>query len=141
MKVNFLIIDDSEIDLFVIQKSIEKALTDVEILTFIRANKAIEHLTSLIEHPEADHSFIPDFILVDINMPDVDGFEFLDAYESLKNKKLQKTKVFMVSSSINPKDIAMAESHCACDGYISKPLTIELVQQIVQGKALKIKAE
>lgn len=139
MKLNFMLIDDNEIDLFVNQKYIEKAIGDAEILTFIRAKSALAHLNALIEHPEADHTFIPDFILVDINMPEMDGFEFLEAYSDLKCECLKNTKVYMVSSSTNLKDMLDAERHGACHGFISKPLTIGILQGILPDATMDAK--
>lgn len=132
VKLNFVLIDDSEIDLFVNQRFIEKMVGDVEILTFIRAKNALDHLNALSENPNADHSFIPDFIFVDINMPEMDGFEFLDAFANLKNGYFQNTKVYVVSSTTLLNEIVAADSHCACNGFINKPLTGESIQQMVE---------
>lgn len=141
MKLNFVLIDDSEIDLFVNQKFIEKSLGDVEILTFIRAKNALDHFIALCEHPNADHSFIPDFIFVDINMPEMDGFEFLDAFAKLKNEGFQNTKVYIVSSSTLLNEIFAADNHCICDGFISKPLTSESMQKLVDSATPKMADE
>lgn len=138
MKLNFILIDDSEIDLFVNQRFIEKMVGDVEILTFIRAKNALDHLNALSEHPNADHSFVPDFIFVDINMPEMDGFEFLDAFANLKNECFQNTKVYVVSSTTLLNEIVAADNHCACNGFINKPLTRESIQHMVENAISKI---
>ncbi len=138
MKLNFVLIDDSEIDLFVNQKFIEKSVGDVEILTFIRAKNALDHFNALSGQSNADHSFIPDFIFVDINMPEMDGFEFLDAFAKLKSEHFPNTKVYIVSSSTLLKEIVAADNHFACDGFISKPLTSRSMQQLVDSVTSKI---
>lgn len=138
MKLNFVLIDDSEIDLFVNQKFIEKTVGDVEILTFIRAKNALEHLMALSGHSNADHPFIPDFIFVDINMPEMDGFEFLDAFANLKSNHFPNTKVYVVSSSTLLSEIFAADHHSICDGFISKPLTIENMHKVVENQISKI---
>ena len=118
-----MLIDDNEIDLFVNRKFIERTVGDVEILTFIRAKKALDFLSSLSIGTSSDYHFIPDIILLDINMPEMSGFEFLDAYSRLQNKTLTKTKIFLLSSSTNVKDRIDADRHSACQGFLSKPLS------------------
>lgn len=132
MGLNFMLIDDNEIDLFVNRKFIERTVGDVEILTFIRAKKALDFLSSLSIGTSSDYHFIPDIILLDINMPEMSGFEFLDAYSRLQNKSLTKTKIFMLSSSTNVKDRIDADRHSACQGFLSKPLSCEMVQKILE---------
>lgn len=132
MGLNFMLIDDNEIDLFVNRKFIERTVGDVEILTFIRAKKALDFLSSLSIGTSSDYHFIPDIILLDINMPEMSGFEFLDAYSRLQNKSLTKTKIFLLSSSTNLKDRIDADRHSACQGFLSKPLSCEMVQKILE---------
>lgn len=132
MGLNFMLIDDNEIDLFVNRKFIERTVGDVEILTFIRAKKALDFLSSLSIGTSSDYHFIPDIILLDINMPEMSGFEFLDAYSRLQNKSLTKTKIFMLSSSTNLKDRIDADRHSACQRFLSKPLSCEMVQKILE---------
>jgi CheY-like chemotaxis protein len=132
MGLNFMLIDDNEIDLFVNRKFIERTVGDVEILTFIRAKKALDFLSSLSIGTSSDYHFIPDIILLDLNMPEMSGFEFLDAYSRLQNKTLTKTKIFLLSSSTNVKDRIDADRHSACQGFLSKPLSCEMVQKILE---------
>lgn len=132
MGINFMLIDDNGIDLYVNQKFIEKVVDDAEILTFIRAKKAIDFLTSLKNQPTADFLFTPDIILLDINMPEMDGFEFLDAYSRLQDESLSKTKIYMLSSSTSLKDRIDADRHGACEGFIGKPLSCGKISEILR---------
>lgn len=127
-----MLIDDNEIDLFVNRKFIERAVSEVEILTFIRAKKALDFLSALKVSASSDYLFIPDIILLDINMPEMGGFEFLDAYARLQNENLAKTKIFMLSSSTSLKDRIDADRHSACEGFLSKPLSCGVVKQILE---------
>ncbi len=127
-----MLIDDNGIDLFGNQKLIEKVVDDAEILTFIRATKAIDFLTSLKNQPPADFLFTPDIILLDINMPEMDGFAFLDAYGRLQNESLSKTKIYMLSSSTSLKDRIDVDRHDACEGFISKPLSCGKISEILR---------
>ncbi|WP_445382030.1 response regulator [Robiginitalea sp. IMCC43444] len=130
MSLNFMLIDDSSIELFASQKCIEKEVVDSETITFIRAKMALAYLQSLSNLDSEDNDFIPDIILVDLHMPEMDGFEFLKAVEDLYGGFLSKTRIYMLSSSLNINEINDARAHLACDGYIHKPLTLEKVQQL-----------
>ena len=133
MSLNFMLIDDNGIDLFVNQKFIEKVVDQAEIIAFIRATKAIDFLRTLKDRPVSDFPFIPDFILLDINMPEMDGFDFLNEYCTLEKGLFDKTKIYMISSSTSLKDRIDADRHSACDGFISKPLFREKVLRILNG--------
>ncbi|WP_228238317.1 response regulator [Allomuricauda sp. M10] len=138
MRVNFMLVDDNEIDLFVNQKYIEKIVEDAEIITFIRAKKAIEYLESMGQRSNADFKFIPDIILLDINMPEMNGFEFLDEFSGLDSEVLRDIRIYLLSSSTNIKDVMDADRHKACSGFITKPLTGERVQQMINDVSTKI---
>ena len=73
---------------------------------------------------------LPDFLFLDINMPLVDGWAFLEKYEGIYKTLSKSIKIYMVSSSIDPRDTdrAKANSHI-CD-YISKPVSRENLAQI-----------
>ena len=130
MSLNFMLIDDSSIELFASQKSIEKEVVDSETITFIRAKTALAYLHSLSTLDKLDSDFVPDIILVDLHMPEMDGFEFLKAVENLYQGFLLKTRIYVLSSSLNISEINNAQSHTACDGFINKPLNGEKIQQL-----------
>lgn len=134
-----MLIDDNGIDLFVNQKFIEKVVDDAEILTFIRAAKAIDFLTTLKNQQTADFLFTPDIILLDINMPEMGGFEFLDAYSAMEKTCFRNTKIYMLSSSTCLMDRIDADRHSACEGFISKPLSCEKIAKILKQRELAAK--
>ena len=72
---------------------------------------------------------LPDFILLDINMPLMNGWEFLDWYE--KNGYKGKTKIAMYTSSIRPEDKQKAKGYDDVIGYIEKPITKEKFAEVV----------
>ncbi len=131
MKRNFMLIDDSKIDLFINQKNIEKLAIKSNVKTFISAKAAYEYLDNLNNQPNAQMMFIPDIILLDINMPEMNGFQFLNAFSGLNNKKISHTKIYMLSSSTHLKDIDEAGQYKTCHGFISKPLTIKSLEKII----------
>ena len=91
---------------------------------------ALDFLKSNSENVDS----LPDYIFLDINMPIVDGWMFLDDYAHLKNKLSKNILIYMISSSIDPRDMTRAKQNQEIRQYIIKPVTrekfIELLDQI-----------
>src|SRR5688572_30468975 len=96
-----LLIDDNPIDNLVNQKLIERANLAEAIIVRDSAVSAIEYLKSNCDKPEN----IPDTIFLDIRMPEMDGFQFLEEFDRLPAEVTSKVTIYMLSSSIDPKDI------------------------------------
>lgn len=126
-RINMLVIDDDDINIFIIKKVIEKTGYDVDMISKSNGQLAVEYLSSIINNAE----IFPHIILVDINMPVLNGWEFLEAYEKL-NILQRKIYLYMLSSSVYEYDIEKAKSFKSVDGFISKPLTIERLKELLQ---------
>jgi CheY-like chemotaxis protein len=100
------------------------------ILTHTSAKSAIEFLKN-IEKIAGDEieKFAPEVILLDIDMPVLDGFHFLDEFENLSDKIKNYSKIVMLTSSINPKDIAKSRKNKYVVRYINKPLNQETIEK------------
>lgn len=131
MKVNIMLIDDNKIDLFVNQRTIEKLGVKSNVKIFSSGISAINALKNIKSKSDRKQTFIPDYILLDINMPEMNGFEFLKEFNKLDNSECKRIKIYMVSSSTNPQDIKKAENEKCCAGFIDKPLTVEKLDKIL----------
>jgi CheY-like chemotaxis protein len=89
-----------------------------EIIEFLDKNKTRSDL-------------LPDYILVDLNMPVFDGWDFLNSYKKIYRSLKKKIKIYIVSSSINPREIARTKEYPFVNSYIMKPLTLYQIDQIV----------
>ena len=122
MKANYkiLIIDDNIIDQIVTKKLLKKTLSITEISSANNGKEGIQWLHNHYHNPK--ESLI---ILLDIKMPEMDGFEFLTAYEKFSEDFKNNTQIFMLSSTLDPEDISRAKNNKYVKTLLSKPLPIK----------------
>jgi CheY-like chemotaxis protein len=118
-KINLLVIDDDDINIFIIKKIVEKTGFAVNMVAKTNGQLAIDYLDEIAEDPEQ----FPHLILVDINMPVLNGWEFIEAYEKMNIRKA--VDMYMLSSSVYENDIEKAKTYKVVKGFISKPLSID----------------
>jgi CheY-like chemotaxis protein len=78
---------------------------------------------------------LPNYILLDINMPIMNGWEFLDEYKHQNIDPSGKSKIFIISSSVFSNDISKARSYPLVRNFISKPLSIEKIKEMLEDPA------
>ena len=125
--VSVLLVDDDEINNFISIKLIKKALLNTDIIACLNGKYAIDQLVDI---QKKDPSKLPDYILLDINMPIMNGWEFLDEYKRLNIDPLGKTKIFIISSSVFSNDINKARSYPLVKDFISKPLNVDKIVEL-----------
>ncbi len=118
------IIDDDEIYIFAVKRLIQKGDFCDNILIFKNGKDAIKELKNLI----LNDVNIPELILLDINMPIMDGWQFLEEFIKIKPKK--EIVIYVVSSSINPTDMERAKSYKNVSNYIVKPISRDALFEI-----------
>lgn len=125
--VSVLLVDDDEINNFISIKLIKKAILNTEIMACLNGKFAIDQL---LEIQRTDPAKLPDYILLDINMPIMNGWEFLDEYKRLNIDPLGKTKIYIISSSVFSNDINKARSYPLVKDFISKPLNVDKIVEL-----------
>lgn len=121
-----LIIDDDQINNFLFSRIIKLSGISQNIHTELSANVALRSIKNNIETNQK----LPDIIFLDINMPVMNGWEFLDQYQELPKCVRNGTKLYMLSSSVHHEDIDKSKEYEDVVDYISKPLTKELLFKI-----------
>lgn len=117
-----LLIDDNYIDNFVTRKILESGNFADNIIVIQSPHEAITALR--------DGSVKPDVIFLDIRMPMMSGFEFLQEYETLELDNKELTKIFMLSSSLDPTDMNNSKGNKYIARFVHKPLTRQALEEL-----------
>jgi CheY-like chemotaxis protein len=121
------VIDDRDLDSFICKKTISNILKDTVIETLNDGQTAIDRLTKL---SELQLQLMPDYIFLDINMPDMDGWQILEEFDRLKIFRDRTVHIFVLSSSIHVNDIIKSQTYPLVEDFITKPITSERIRTI-----------
>jgi CheY-like chemotaxis protein len=120
-----MLIDDNELDNFINQKIIEGNLFAEKVYVNTGGISAIEFLKNLLVNEDLKEELFPNVIFIDINMPLMDGFQFIEEYQKLVGSVKKPVKLAILTSSINPEDKVRTKTLGTEIGFINKPLTDE----------------
>ncbi|MFS4415870.1 response regulator [Maribacter sp. 2307ULW6-5] len=123
------VIDDDAFFFFNTKRLMQKSGFCDNILHYSNGQEAIDALVGLIIEDIA----LPQVILLDLNMPKKNGWEFLKEYKALPQSKRKHTQLYIISSFSSPSGMAKAQEYEGIvDDYITKPLTEEKLMQIAK---------
>ena len=129
IEFSFIIIDDSELDCFVTQKFLELSNKNLAIRTFHNAKHVLEIIR---EKPNEDN--FPTIILLDLQMPFMNGFEFVEEFEKLPDEVKKNYRIAILtilSPTNNPTDVHKILTYKTVNSIIEKPLTKEKLSSIL----------
>ena len=122
------VIDDNDVYQFVMKNSINKLNPNIKILAYLNGEEGIESLKKMI----AENQPLPDVILLDINMPIMDGWEFMNEFIKIKSQMSHVMPIYLTTSSLDASDIDKAKRYEDITGFLSKPIDRHTLLKITQ---------
>ncbi len=123
------VVDDDSVFQFTTSRMLKATKLTNNILQFSNGQMALDFLN----HHAANPTKLPDIIFLDINMPVTDGWMFLDEFQKMKEKFSKKARIYMVSSSIDPRDLNRARSNPEVSDYVEKPVSLTKFSELLGG--------
>ena len=122
-----LLIDDDEATNFIHKRVIKEADCAEKVVAVHNGYEGLNYLKSKEdgEHPR------PDLIFLDVNMPGIDGWEFLEAYDDLKSEQKGRIIIVMLTTSLNPDDRERAANIETINSFKNKPLTVAMLSELI----------
>ncbi len=124
---NILLVDDDTVNNFIVINTLNKLDITEHVDSVLNGLDGIEYLKSKIE---SNLELIPSVIFLDINMPIMDGWEFLHEFKSFPEDIKNRCNIYMVSSSVYEDDIAKSKQYKSVKDFISKPLMRDKIMEI-----------
>ncbi|MDZ4844683.1 MAG: response regulator [Chitinophagales bacterium] len=126
-----MMIDDNEIDLFVNKKFLRVSGITDNTISFISAKDALNYISANATTPEK----LPKLILLDIQMPEINGFRFLELFQDAPESAQHEMKIIMLSSTLDPLDIEKARCNRFVVDILKKPLDPAALKEALKNHA------
>ena len=127
-----MLVDDDDTTNYVNQRALTRTRAAREIKIFTNGEKALQYLQQACQPGAAQTHPCPDLIFLDIKMPIMDGFEFLEAYRQLGLENTIPTKIMMLTSSASFYDLKRLETYAEVKRHFSKPLADQDIKEILR---------
>jgi response regulator RpfG family c-di-GMP phosphodiesterase len=123
------IIDDDKVYTFGVKKIIKSHLPENDVITFENGKKALEGIKNMVDSGEE----LPDLILLDIDMPEMNGWDFLKEFDSIRTSVNKEIEIFVISSRVNTntEDLYKIEWDEKVSDFIKKPVQVEALKKIL----------
>lgn len=125
--IRILLVEDEDINNYIAARLIQKALPGSAVTSCLNGKQALDLLTEIKD----DTSKLPDIILLDVSMPIMNGWQFLDEYSRRKIDPLSKSAIFILSSSVYSDDINRSRLYSQVKGFVCKPLNVEKIRGLI----------
>lgn len=128
-KVNtcFMVVDDDSVNNLICRKVISRVFPEADIKTFISPVKALTYIKSVY----SDSIGKATILFLDVNMPVLSGWDFLEEFEYFDRHIKEQIKIYMLSSSIDIEEVDRANKNINVCGYVEKPLKMEVIENIL----------
>ncbi len=123
----FLLIDDDPINNFITMKTLKTFFKEAEVKDFVVPEKGLEYIESEFKMDKIGEKAT---IFLDINMPTLTGWEFLDKFKTFTEPVKKQFNIYMLSSSLDPGDIQRAKLNSLVMDFIEKPINITILTKM-----------
>ncbi len=127
-----MLIDDNEIDNLINQKMIESVNLSNNIFIHSGAKSALEYLRNIEKIKVGVENFLPELIFLDIDMPLMDGFQFIDEFDKLSENTKSFCNIVLLTSSLDPKDVSKSKKNNHVLKYLNKPLSQDSLRKLIE---------
>lgn len=134
------IVDDDPITVTICSMALKNSAFCSATISAENGKEGIDYFSKLLKEKQLKPELVaPDLILLDLNMPVLDGWGFLEEYIRKYADRLPETRLAILSSSINPQDYARANKYDIVFDFINKPLTLDIIEELKNHEFFKAK--
>lgn len=131
--MTFFLIDDDQVFQFITSKTLKKINPNVIIEKFLDGEEGINRIKNSLQSQKD----LPDVVLLDINMPFLNGWEFLKEFQGIEHRIEKEVHIYMLTSSDDPDDLKRAKEFSELSGYMIKPVTEQELEVLIRDFPVK----